>query len=119
MPHIILEYSANILEKKDMRTLLLTCQQQITDTLPAKLESCKGRAVEHTQFCVGDGNADNAFVHLGLRVLKGRSEEQHKRVGEQLLETLKQHFSQSREKLHLQITVEVGELQEAYFKAVS
>lgn len=118
MPHVILEYSANIHEKQELQSLLLTCHKKIAETLPTQLASCKGRVVEHAIYCVGDGNPKNAFVHLGVKVLQGRTPEQLKIVSTALLEILKERFHKSFEKLHLQITVEIDELQANYAKAV-
>lgn len=119
MPQLTLEYSANILEKSHLTSLLKSCHELIANELPTKIESCKSRAIERDIYCVGDGNAQNAFVHVVLKVMPGRDEATRIKVGEKLLELLKMHFGKSLEMLKLQITIELDELSTTYFKAAS
>jgi 5-carboxymethyl-2-hydroxymuconate isomerase len=116
MPQLTLEYSSNIIEKTNLVSLLKSCHELIASELPANIASCKSRAMERDVYCVGDGNLQNAFVHLTLNVLPGRDEAARTRVGEKLLALLKDYFSRSLASLQLQITVELDELPKTYFK---
>jgi 5-carboxymethyl-2-hydroxymuconate isomerase len=118
MPQLILEYSDNIIEKDHLRELLGQCNQLIVEMLPAELKACKSRAVMHSNYCIGDGNYKNAFAHINLRILPGRSEEAVEKTGEELLKLLRKYFSKSFESFNLQLTVEIAEL-EKYFKITS
>lgn len=50
---------------------------------------------------------NNAFVHISLKVMPGRSFDTLKNIGENMIELLKKYFSDSLEKLNLQITLEI------------
>jgi 5-carboxymethyl-2-hydroxymuconate isomerase len=115
MPQLILEYSANILEKQPLEPLLQECNLLLVKFLPTELKACKSRAVEHLNYCIGNGAAQNAFVHINLKIMPGRSTKTKQATGQELLQLLKQYFSQSYSELNLQITVEITELAE-YFK---
>ncbi|MDQ2993548.1 MAG: 5-carboxymethyl-2-hydroxymuconate Delta-isomerase [Pseudomonadota bacterium] len=117
MPQLVLEFSANITEKNTMNILFSECHTALATMLPAELASCKSRAYESSFFCVGDGRKDNAFVHVALKVLTGRSVETLNRVGEHLLTILKRYFAQSSHDLNLQISLEIMELENTYFKS--
>lgn len=115
MPHLTLEFSANILEKNDMVGLLKQCHLLLARDLPTALPHCKSRAIENNLYCVGDGQPNNAFIHVSIKIMPGRSEETLKKAGDHLMEALKTHFAESLKKLNLQITLEFSELQ-TYFK---
>ena len=116
MPQLILEYSGNIIEKNNLPNLLLKCHQVLTDNLPTEIAGCKSRAVQRDTFCVGDGSPNHAFVHVNLQVLPGRSLEVLQKVGNHLMQALKDYFAESLKKFKLQLTIEISELPKTYFK---
>src|SRR5476651_359506 len=101
MPHLILEFSDNILEKNNITPLFQQCHAILTATLPTPIENCKSRAVEHTCYYLGNGQPKNAFIHVSLQILPGRSAETLQNTGNQLIVLFKNYFAESREKLNL------------------
>ncbi len=118
MPHLILEYSANIIEKKNLTTLLKKCHKTLAEMLPTDVTSCVSRAIECNTFCVGEGFEKNAFIHVSLKVKAGRTEETLQNAGNEVLEVLSDYFAETAKRFHLQITMEIGELSPFYFKLV-
>ncbi len=118
MPHLILEFSENIIEKDSLKDLLENCNHLLARLLPTDIKGCKGRAVKHDNFFIGQGEKSNAFVHINLRALPGRSEEVLKNLGNELMQLLQNNFQKSLQSLDLQITIEIAELQN-YFKITS
>lgn len=116
MPQLTLEYSTNITESADFSVLFAKCHHLLAELLPADIASCKSRAMAQSDFYVGDGNPANAFVHLQIQVLPGRSKEKLEHIGKNILPLLKAHFTDALKKLNLQITVEVADLSTHYFK---
>jgi 5-carboxymethyl-2-hydroxymuconate isomerase len=116
MPQLTLEFSSNILEKTMLPELLKQCHIILSGCLPTTIESCKSRAIERNIYCVGDGQAKNAFVHLGVKILPGRSVEVKTEAANKIMEILKKHFAQSINTLNTQITLELADLPETYFK---
>lgn len=114
MPQLILEYSSNVIEPD--KELLKSINQFLTEILPTELSSCKSRAIRHDNFCVGNGNEKNAFIHVNLKVMPGRTVEKLNDVGNGMMKILQEYFHQSLQKLKLQITIEIGELEKTYFK---
>jgi len=115
MPQIILECSNNVIEK-DSKSLLLQIHHILTENLPTELRSCKSRVIRHHDFVLGDGNEDNAFVHLSIGVMKGRSHELLSAVASTIMTALKDAFSLSLTKLNLQITLAIQDLPAVYEK---
>jgi 5-carboxymethyl-2-hydroxymuconate isomerase len=119
MPQVILEFSANVIEINNLSDLFLYCHEILASRLPTAIATCKSRAIKSDIYCIGDGDPRNAFVHLTLKVLPGRSDDTLRKIGESIMEKLTGHFSESLSKLNLQITLEILELKKNYFKVVS
>lgn len=116
MPHLILECSDNIIEKgPQLLNILHDCQRLLVENLPTSLDSCKSRIFRHQEYLLGNGNIKNAFVHLEVRVLKGRSETLLKQVAEKLkFCILAGLFESQNNDLILKVSVEIIELSNIY-----
>ena len=111
MPHVILEASANIKVNTD---ILTTIHKILAEQLPTQLESCKSRIIRHNDYVVGDGAVANAFVHLTISVMPGRSQELLAAVAGKIMLALKEYFQQP--ELNLQITIAIADLPAVYHK---
>ncbi len=118
MPQITLECSDNIIEK-NMHPLLLEIHHLLSERLPTELSSCKSRVIRINHYLVGDGASQNAFVHLTISVLKGRSEELLKSIAQTILEKLKISFHESLLILNVQLTIAMQDLPNVYLKDAS
>ena len=115
MPHLILEHSANVLEKETFLTLFEKCHHLLAETLPTERKSCVSRAIEYDQYYVGEGRPNSAFIHVAVKVKAGRTAEVLKKTGEALLAAVKEHCLASSKQLLLKVSVEIVELGENYF----
>jgi 5-carboxymethyl-2-hydroxymuconate isomerase len=115
MPHIILECSDNIIES-DLKPICADIQNILVDKLPTQLESCKSRIIRHKDYVLGDGNSDNAFVHLCVSIMPGREQLLINMISEFLLERMKDFFHLSLNHLNLQISIRMNELPISYRK---
>lgn len=116
MPHVILECSENIEAQLPVSTLLAEIHRVLEKQLPTDLSTCKSRCVVHKSFYLGDGHQSNAFVHLTVKIMSGRTDEVQNILGNQLVTILKKYFEDYPNKSHLQISVEIVELNKHYFK---
>ncbi len=120
MPHCLLEYSSNIIEKNKSRDALQAIHTALDKTGLFQLADIKSRAVEHKDFFIGDGNESRAFVALTVSILSGRSDETKRSVSSACLEALKKIFSESLSSLKLSITVQIKELDKnSYVREIS
>ncbi|MBS0626105.1 MAG: 5-carboxymethyl-2-hydroxymuconate Delta-isomerase [Verrucomicrobia bacterium] len=119
MPHLTLEYSSNVRER-EFKPLFPRLHHVLTSVASADLDSCKSRALECSDFLIGNGDSRNGFVHLKIFMLEGRSLAVRQEVGKKMLHLLSEFFSHSVKELNFQITVEIGEfLRNLYFKIPS
>ena len=66
---------------------------------------------------VAGGDVGEALVHLGVSILEGRSQEWKQMMGKNFLEILREAYALSLERLSLQITVEIRDIERSgYFK---
>ncbi len=116
MPQLILEYSANIEQNIDFQELLSQLHHVLSETAGVSIGNCKSRAVKREDYCVGDGDEMNAFVHVDVGLFP-RDLEVKQAIGQQMLKVLENAYAPSMQDHNLQITVWVRDIQpEFYFK---
>jgi 5-carboxymethyl-2-hydroxymuconate isomerase len=115
MPQITFEASDNIIEQ-DLRETLSEIHQILVDVLPTKLESCKSRVIRHKEFLLGDGDVNNAFIHLSIRIIEGRTKEIIDVATNQIMIVLQNNFKESANKLNLKFSVAIDNLPQSYLK---
>ncbi|MFP3567502.1 5-carboxymethyl-2-hydroxymuconate Delta-isomerase [Paraburkholderia sp. SIMBA_030] len=122
MPHLTLEYSANLAGEDSIGQLCKTladCLAHCRDTQPENeqgvypLGGIRVRALRCEQYCIADGRSDAAFLHANLKIGAGRSEAVKKATGDALFDLIKQHFAADFEKHGLALSLEINEFSEA------
>ena len=110
MPHIIVEYTDNIKNEARLPELL----KKLHNVLIARptifpIGGIRSRAIELTNYRVADGNEDDAFVHVTLKIGNGRSGADKKAACDEMFKVLKEHFSPLFEKRYLALSLELYE----------
>ena len=78
MPHVIVEYSANIENEITPQRLVDEIHAAAIASGIAEPVAVRTRLKRREHFRVGDGSPENAFVHIDIRARKGRTLEQKK-----------------------------------------
>jgi 5-carboxymethyl-2-hydroxymuconate isomerase len=73
----------------------------------------RSRAIRLTDYCVADGAADDAFVHLTLKIGAGRTADQKQAAGDALFAMVKEHFAALFARRFLALSLEIQEFSEA------
>lgn len=116
MPHLTLEYSNNINPTNNLNHLFDNLHNLVANELPTQLSNCKSRCIIHPLFFIGDQNKKNAFVHLTIKILSGRTDATKKNLAEKVLSLLDDHFRSESNELNLSLSVEILDLDAHYFK---
>ena len=116
MPHVVLEYSANVLDEPDLPRLLCEIHAALAATGLFQLSDFKGRAVRHESFAVAEGAPDRAFVALDVQVLEGRDDEAKSLVSGICLGLLKGAYPQTSARRRLSLSVQVSDLHRASYR---
>jgi len=118
MPHLVLEYSANVPDEPDLHRVLRRLNEAMTTAGPFDLANVKSRAVRLDPFRVADGAPGRAFVHLTAAVLAGREAGVLRMAGEALLAVLRESFPRAAAERRCDFTVELREMRpDLYFKS--
>ncbi|MGU7770032.1 5-carboxymethyl-2-hydroxymuconate Delta-isomerase [Burkholderia sp. MR1-5-21] len=116
MPHLTLEYSAN-LDGFDARATLIALNEALVASGHFDELDIKSRALRFDEFVVGTSPAPRAFAHAKLAMLSGRSVDVKRELAEQLLAVLSAHCSAG-SGTHLQLCAEMLDIErESYAKA--
>ena len=117
MPQITLEYTDNIQQKINFPEVFREMHSVLFDVGGIPLENCKSRSIRRSDYFIGKGESNEAFVHVEVAFLAGRGLELKQEIGRRVLQILEKCYSQSLSAHNLQITVEIRELtRELYFK---
>ncbi|ENW96181.1 5-carboxymethyl-2-hydroxymuconate Delta-isomerase [Acinetobacter sp. NIPH 298] len=120
MPHIIANYSAN-LTSLDQQKLLKQVNTALSETALFSANDIKSRIFKDEVFLIGLGETQEAYIHLKLYLLSGRTEQQKKTLGDSLLAILEQKtYMKAEIGSPIQLCVEVIDMpREHYFKATA
>jgi 5-carboxymethyl-2-hydroxymuconate isomerase len=115
MPHFIVEYTSNIKDSARIAELLksangiLIAQGGVFPT-----GGIRSRAIELVDYAIADGTAEQAaFLHATLKIGFGRSEEEKRKVGNDLFEMMKVHFAPLFATRYFALSMELSEFSEA------
>ena len=113
MPHIWVEYSANLESRIDVSGLLKTTQDAlIGDGAIFPFAGARTRGVPVGNYLIVDGHPDNAFVHVMLRIAKGRSDEDKKAAARRVFDAVKAYLAAISAASPLGISVQMEEADE-------
>jgi 5-carboxymethyl-2-hydroxymuconate isomerase len=115
MPHVVVQYTANLEAKVDMRALC----REIADTLIAQRDEA-GRplfppggtrvlAYPAQTYAVADSKDDYAFCYINIRIAEGRSEAKKKASGDAVLAKVQAYFESAFAKGHVGVTIQIDE----------
>jgi 5-carboxymethyl-2-hydroxymuconate isomerase len=115
MPHLTLEYTDNLKPATSFGELFSHLHRIVADVGGIPLNNCKSRAIRLEEYFAGEGGARQAFAHLTIRFMAGRSVEVKEEIGRQSLAALRHFFPPV--ELALQVTLEIQEIERStYFK---
>ncbi len=118
MPHLVLEYSANVPDRPEPRRVLLDLHEALMASALFDRGDIKSRAVRHDVFAVADGADDRAFVALSIAILDGRPDEVKAALAEAALDVLVRSFPKLVAGRRGAVSVEVRDLHRASYRRV-
>jgi len=86
MPHIIIEYSADVAGQIDINELIVATHAAALSSELFPEYDIKTRAIAYEQHRTGQTR--DSFVHISVHLLSGRSDEQKVMLSEKVLEQL-------------------------------
>ena len=113
MAHFIYEYSANLpADQLDMPSLMAKMHKAADESGVFPLAGLRSRAMRCEEFRVGDGNPDNGFVNLSIKVGRGRDLDTRMDIGQTLFDILIEHLQPLFDSRGLAVSFEMRQLEE-------
>lgn len=116
MPHLIVEYSNNVVDDVlDIDALLekLAAAAVATGLFPEA--GLRARAYRAEQQRVADGDPDKGFVHVAMNVGRGRELAERQAAGEQIFAALKVHLESLMAERPITLSFEMREIDPVKF----
>ena len=111
MPHLIVEYSANVAKYHDIDGLLDVMQKATIELDVSPIPGIRIRAICHDQYRIADGsNPDHGFVAMVARIGPGRDDETKTRLIDTLLDAAEAQFATENSPLAIAWSMEVHEI---------
>src|SRR5580692_9335879 len=109
MPHLIVEYSANLDDQIDIQKLIEAVHQAALRTGVFEVAAVRTRAERRDYYVIADGHEDNAFVAISVRVAPGRPPETRKRLGQEIFDAACEFLQKTYDSTPIGISLEVQE----------
>lgn len=113
MPHVIVEYSANLEEDVSARDMIARVHATIVESGVFPIGGVRTRAARRDMYAIADGDPANAFCAVLIRIGRGRDEDTRRRVSQAVLATLADMTAEAFKKRGLSLSVEIQEIDEA------
>ena len=110
MPHLTIEYTANLEPQLQLPQLIDALHKVAASVEALPLAGLRTRAERRDHYRIADGHADNAFVHLSLRIAHGRSLEVRQAAGELLFAALCRELQPLLATRPLAVSFEISEI---------
>ena len=93
MPHLTLEYSANVEAWVDMAHLCRHLRDAMVRTGIFPLAGIRVRAIRCDHVAIADDDPDNGFIHMTARIGHGRDEATRREAAEAIFAAAEDHVS--------------------------
>lgn len=110
MPHFVIEYSANLEPEIDLRAIVDTVHKSAVDSALFKVGGIRVRTLKHEIYKIADGNPENAFMHIRVAILEGRSGENREKFGNAVIAAVDPFLAEAHKKRGIALSVEIGEI---------
>lgn len=114
MPHLTIEYSANLDARGDISGLCRVLHAAMLATGLFELGAIRVRALRCADYAVADLLAENAFADMRLRIGAGRSQSDKARAGEAIFAAAVAHFAPQFATPHFALSLDIAENNPAY-----
>jgi 5-carboxymethyl-2-hydroxymuconate isomerase len=114
MPHLTIEYSANLAAGTDVQGLVDRLHGAAIETGVFPLGGIRTRAVARQHYRIADGDPTHAFVHVVLRIAAGRDPATRDRAGQHVFDALTAALAAVMETRGLAISFELEEISPAW-----
>ena len=116
MPHLIVEYSANLESRIEISNLVRKVHEAALATAVFEAATVRTRGARREHCSIADGHPDNSFVAIIVRIATGRDAETRKRIGKTIFDTVCGYLERIYETTPIGISLEVQDMDPVEFR---
>ena len=110
MPHVTLEYSANLETQVNMTALCHLVHNTGLETGLFELGAVRVRALRADHYAIADLIEANSFIDVSIRIGLGRSDDDKKRLGQAISDAMEGFLAPQLAEPYFALSVEVREI---------
>ena len=113
MPHLMIDYSANVEPDVDMGALcdILRDVAASIDAFP--LAGVKVRAVRVDHYAIADGNPEHGFIDISVRIREGRDMQTKQNAAQKLFDAANEFVADVMQRRSLALSLELRDIDAA------
>ena len=115
MPILNFEFTDNLKIDEKIKLFLLETHNILAQEIKTDLLTCRSSISKISDYVIGDGNSNNAYIILRIQMLPGRTDDIKNRTGEILLEKIYSNFSDEIKKHDTQVRVSLTETDKKHY----
>lgn len=116
MPHITVEYTANIEDEAKIPILLRHINETLSMEEVFPIGGIRSRAIKLSDYVIADNMEDDAFVHVTMKIGTGRSEEVKRQISRKMFQLMEEHFSLLLHERYIALSLELYEFHNPTYK---
>ncbi|MBV9588037.1 MAG: 5-carboxymethyl-2-hydroxymuconate isomerase [Hyphomicrobiales bacterium] len=113
MPHIVIEYSANLDNRLKLHELVHKAHEAALASGIFEIGGLRTRCARRDIYRIADGDPDNAFVAVNVRIGHGRDEATRHKAGKMIFDAICEHLRPIIATTPIGITLDVAEIDKA------
>ncbi|WP_434052814.1 MAG: 5-carboxymethyl-2-hydroxymuconate isomerase [Roseibium sp.] len=110
MPHISVEYSANLEQRTDIQALCEVLRSEAAGIEAFPTPGIRVRALKAEHFSIADGNPKHAFIDISVRLRAGRPQDVKENAVKRLFEAAKNFLKPVLETSSLALSLEMRDI---------
>ena len=113
MPHLMIDYSANVEPDVDIGGLCNTLRDVAASIDAFPLAGVKVRAVRVEHYAIADGNPEHGFIDISVRIREGRDMETKQNVAQKIFEAANEFVADVMQRRSLALSLELRDIDAA------
>jgi len=113
MPHLMIDYSANVEPDVDIGGLCNTLRDVAASIDAFPLAGVKVRAVRVDHYAIADGNPEHGFIDISVRIREGRDMETKQNAAQKIFEAANEFVAVFMQRRSLALSLELRDIDAA------
>ena len=113
MPHLMIDYSANVEPDVDIGALCDTLRDVAASIDAFPLAGVKVRAVRVDHYSIADGNPEHGFIDISVRIREGRDMETKQNAAQKLFDAANEFVADVMQRRSLALSLELRDIDAA------